>query len=274
MKERIFSICLLILAALTVWAITAELPKKEYATPAGRTMDDTPGGMPASSPSNPCLPAVASEVIRLHILADSDSDADQTIKLLVRDALLPYLNAATITAATKEEAMELLKEQCHVFTEIANLVLAEAGVDYTASVSVDSLYFPIRIYGSQTYLSEDAVIFPPGYYDSVQVILGEGKGHNWWCLAFPSLCFIDATYDYIPKDSPLYKQKVATVEKSMLDQLFYGRAEESDTPDLPCTEETYEKLLLENNEEEDPENGTVTIYFGSRLWELLTSLFS
>ena len=203
MKERLIAIVLFFLAALTIWAIVTELPEKEYATP--------------TSSVHP-----ADEVIRLHILADSDNERDQSIKLAVRDALLPYLNAATLTATSKEEALSMLKAQTAAFTETANAVLARLGTNYTATVSVESLYFPIRIYGSQTYLSEDAVIFPPGFYDSVQVILGSGEGHNWWCLAYPSLCFIDASYDYIPKDSDIYKKKIGSLSDSELKQLFYG----------------------------------------------------
>ncbi len=278
MRDRLLAICLLFLAAITVWAIIAEIPPKKYATPSASPFDDIPEGS-ASTAVDAATPDIAREVIRLHILADSDDTTDQAVKLAVRDALLPYLTAATLTAATKEDAMTLLKEQCSVFQEVANTTLSRLGMDYTASVSVDSLYFPIRIYGSQTYLSEDAVIFPPGYYDSVQVILGEGKGHNWWCLAFPSLCFIDATYDYIPKDSDLYKQKVATIEKSTLDQLFYGSTSET-TPETAanssgCTPEKYEELLLEYGISEAAEEDTrITVYFGSKLWELLKSLFS
>lgn len=233
MKERIISICLLVLAALTVWLIAAELPKKNYAKPASDFTEAVRSG----------TPPVADEVIRLHILADSDSERDQTIKLALRDVLLPYLNAATLGAESKEEALTQLSTQCSSLTDIANAFLAEQSAGYTATVSVERVYFPIRIYGSQTYLSEDAVIFPPGFYDSVQVILGNGSGHNWWCLAYPSLCFIDSTYDYIPKDSDIYKQKIGTVKKGVLADLFYEEEEE------------------------------VTIYFGSKLWELLNALF-
>ena len=233
MKERIISICLLVLAALTVWLIAAELPKKNYAKPASDFTEAVRNG----------TPPVADEVIRLHILADSDSERDQTIKLALRDVLLPYLNAATLGAESKEKALTQLSTQCSSLTDIANAFLAEQSAGYTATVSVERVYFPIRIYGSQTYLSEDAVIFPPGFYDSVQVILGNGNGHNWWCLAYPSLCFIDSTYDYIPKDSDIYKQKIGTVKKGVLADLFYEEEEE------------------------------VTIYFGSKLWELLNALF-
>lgn len=245
MKERIISICLLLLAAVTVWLIATDFPKKNYAQPASDFTDAIRNGHDTSAQitTTGISPAVTDDVIRLHILADSDSDRDQAIKLALRDVLLPYLNAATLGAKTKEDALIQLTAQCAFLTDIANAFLAKQNTSYTATVSVENLYFPIRIYGSQTYLSEDAVIFPPGFYDSVQVVLGSGEGHNWWCLAYPSLCFIDSAYDYIPKDSDIYKLKIGTLKKNDIAELFYEDEEE------------------------------ITIYFGSKLWELIKSLF-
>lgn len=258
MKERIISICLLLLAAVTACLIITKLPKKEYAQPAGDFTNAVREGTYTPSPA--AAPSVAGEVIRLHILADNDSRQDQAVKLALRDILLPYLHAATIGAGTREEALAQLEEQCAAFTEIANAALTQLGAGYTATVSVENLYFPIRIYGSQTYLSEEAVLFPPGYYDSVQVVLGSGEGHNWWCLVYPSLCFIDSSYDYIPKDSDLYKLKIGTLKKSEVEELFYGKELSGILP---------ETLWEKTGSDEE-----ITIYFGSKLWELLKKLFS
>lgn len=264
MKERIIAIFLLLLAALTVWAIATELPKKEYAQPASDFSEAIRNGSAASDGSDSTTPAIAKEVIRLHILADSDSEADQSMKLALRDVLLPYLNAATLGAKTKEEALAQLTKQCAALTEIANNALVRFGADYTATVSVENLYFPIRIYGSQTYLSEDAVIFPPGFYDSVQVVLGEGDGHNWWCLAYPSLCFIDSAYDYVPKDSDIYKLKIGTLKKDSLEKLFYGEELLELFPkELPEEAETFTSSDAEE----------ITLHFSFKLWELLKSTF-
>ncbi len=266
MKERIISICLLLLAAVTVWLIVAELPKKGYARPSSdftesiRSSSFTNQSSTASAVSTDravTAPSVAQEVIRLHILADNDSERDQAIKLALRDVLLPYLNAATLTATSKKEALSLLSAQCSSLTDIANAALARWNSGYTATVSIQSVYFPIRIYGSQTYLSSDAVIFPPGFYDSVQVILGRGEGHNWWCLAYPSLCFIDAAYDYIPKDSDHYKQKVGSLPESELNELFYGAKP---------------SYSLHDSERNQPDN-EIDIYFGNKLLELLKNIF-
>lgn len=240
MKERLTAILLFFLALLTLFALTKKLPelRKTYGT-----IDSTARDAETASAST-----LSDEVIRLHILADSDSDSDQEIKLLIRDTLLPYLAAVTEVAASKTEALLLLTGQCDTFTAIANQKLLELGVPYTAEVSVTRLYFPIRIYGSQTYLSGDATIFPPGIYDSLQIVLGEGNGHNWWCLAYPSLCFIDSTYDYIPKNSTDYRKTFATIRESSLAKLFYGN-----------------DISLSDSDNE------VDIYIESKLWNLFTT---
>lgn len=237
MKEKLTSLFLLFLAFITILAISTDISYPSKTVSYTETKHTTP--------------TISSEVIRLHILADNDSILDQKIKLQVRDALLPYLNTITQTASSKKEALYLLGEQCNILTSVANETLALLGTNYSASVSISNLYFPIRIYGSQTYLSKDAIIFPPGYYDSVQVILGTGTGHNWWCLAYPSLCFIDASYDYVPKDSHAYEKAFATVKKSTLDKLFYGT--------IP------ERYLNDSN---------VNIYFSSKILKIFQNFFT
>lgn len=258
MKERLTALFLLFLAMLTIWSVLSDLPKEsDYSLSTDFPAFSTEEALEVSYIDS-SSPLIASEVIRLHILADNDSDADQTIKLNVRDKLLPYLNVATASAQSKEEALSLLSSQCGYFTEVVNQILAANGVSYTATVTVEPVYFPIRIYGSQTYLSEDAIIFPPGIYDSVQVILGAGEGHNWWCLAYPSLCFIDSAYDYIPKESELYKTKIATVSADTLWNLFYGN-------DYGNNIALSETAATKDNK--------ITVYYGSKLAELLKLLF-
>ena len=125
MKERIISICLLILAVITVYLIVIDLPKKNYAAPASDFIEAVKNGSsivpPLSDSSVPIdFPAVAEEVIRLHILADSDSQTDQDIKLALRDVLLPYLHVITSNASNKEEAMVQLSSALPALTNIAN----------------------------------------------------------------------------------------------------------------------------------------------------------
>ena len=247
MKERFTAFFLLFLALLTVWAVVKKKPSLYGTLPETRPVEDA--GYASS---------LSDEVIRLHILADSDSEKDQQIKLLVRDALLPYLSAATVTASTKEEAAGQLMTQCDQLTRVANQTLKSLNAEYSARIFITDCYFPLRIYGTQTYLSKDAVLFPPGNYTSVQVVLGRGLGHNWWCLAYPALCFIDATYDCIPKESAAYLEAFATLPKSAVKKLFY------DT----------ESFFRSSDECTPPEKETqIQIYLDSKLLRLLKSLF-
>ncbi len=247
MKQHLNALLLIFLALITIWLISSDLPeqKNEIILPSTETTEVFQAVTVRMLPETPDL---AGDVIRLHILADSDSERDQAIKLHVRDMLLPYLKAATMGAKSKKEALIRLEINKDILEKAANEILAACGVDYTSAVSIETTYFPIRIYGSQTWLSEDAIVFPPGLYNSVQIILGSGKGHNWWCLAYPSLCFIDAAYDYIPKDSDLYRKELGTIKTSTLEELFYGHSTA-------------------------PEDETITVYYGSKLYSLLKNLW-
>lgn len=238
MKEKITELLLLLAAIFTVIAI---LSAKETAIPSAAT---------------PIGSSLSSEVIRLHILADSDTAEAQRVKLVVRDALLPYLNALTMTAASREEALHTLSEHCNELNQIIGSVLEQEHAAYPSSVELTSTYFPIRIYGSQTFLSKDAVIFPPGLYDTVEVRLGNAEGHNWWCLAYPSLCFIDASYDYLPKESAEYLSVFSTLPKSRLNTLFYGG--------FGSLKDDFGEASLEE----------VDIVIGSRLFDFFSRLFS
>lgn len=240
LKEQLLSLLLLITAVLTLIAFF-------------QTQDKQPQTALQGIETEASDTSLYSDVIRLHILADNDTTEAQRLKLLVRDALLPYLNSLTFSAANKEEAMESLSAHCKELEETAKETLRTEHSLCDVTVSLTSCYFPLRIYGSQTYLSGDAILFPPGFYDTVNVVIGSGQGHNWWCLAYPSLCFIDASYDYIPKESEEYLKVFSTLPKSSLNQLFYGGFSASGPE-------------AEDNEE-------VSIVLGSRLYEFIRSLF-
>ncbi len=262
MKERLTALFFLLLALVTIWAI-AKKQNVSHRTDYGNL---TPGASRKDEPA----PAVSDEVIRLHILADNDSALDQSIKLSVRDALLPYLSAISLTADSKEAALQQFSEQCPVLTEVANLTLRSLGAAYTASVTVTTEYFPIRIYGDAPYSSENAVLFPPGNYNSIRVTLGNGEGHNWWCLAYPSLCFIDASYEYIPKNTLPYQEAFATVKQSTLYELFYpGRVLPSSMAEPIASQKASQDAVIDAGEP------TVRIFLKSRLFTLLKeTLFS
>ena len=124
--------------------------------------------------------SVREDVVRLHILANSDSEYDQAIKLRVRDALLET-NALILTSGVNtENAPIYFQKSKEDLQRTAQKVLKENGVDYKAVITLEKEYYETREYGELT--------FPPGEYTSLKVVLGEGEGHNWWCVMFPPLC--------------------------------------------------------------------------------------
>ncbi|MDR1927697.1 MAG: stage II sporulation protein R [Oscillospiraceae bacterium] len=123
---------------------------------------------------------IRQEVLRLHVIAHSDSEADQSAKLAVRDAILregATLFDGSVTAAQAQTAVLPRKEALET---CARRVLRARGLDYSVQVSVGVEYFNTRSY-------ED-ITLPAGRYQALRVILGEGKGRNWWCVMFPPLC--------------------------------------------------------------------------------------
>ena len=93
-------------------------------------------------------------------------------------------------------------------------------------------------------------------------MLGSGNGHNWWCLAYPSLCFIDASYDYVPKDSDIYRLRIGTIKQGTLERLFYGKEIVRPLPKDVLSE--YSRLFPVKEKE-------ITLHFGFKLWELMKS---
>ncbi|MDR0918665.1 MAG: stage II sporulation protein R [Oscillospiraceae bacterium] len=120
------------------------------------------------------------DVLRMHILANSDSEQDQSVKLKVRDALLKASDELFEGCNTQEELLSKAKTAKAKITEIANKVLKENGFDYTATVEVVNMHFDDRVY-------ED-ITMPAGEYEALRITLGEASGHNWWCVMYPPLC--------------------------------------------------------------------------------------
>lgn len=123
---------------------------------------------------------VRNDVVRLHILANSDSDEDQAVKLKVRNALLQKNTMLLSDNVNTENAHIYFQYSKDELLETAKKVLEENGFSYGATISLENEYYETRKYGDLT--------FPAGEYLSLKVVLGEGAGHNWWCVMFPPLC--------------------------------------------------------------------------------------
>lgn len=129
------------------------------------------------------LERLRSKVLRLHILAESDSDEDQARKIAVRDALLE--SGIFDRAANEAEAEELARSKMGNIKAIAEKVLWENGSSATVQAYLTDMYFSPRIYGEIT--------MPAGNYRTLRVEIGEAQGHNWWCVMYPPLCIPQAS---------------------------------------------------------------------------------
>lgn len=136
---------------------------------------------------------IADSVFRLHVIANSDSEEDQTLKLKVRDELLSYMNILAKDCSSKEEVVALAREHQEEFKTIAEKVICDNGFSYPVTIQIGESDFPTKTYGD--------ISLPAGTYDALRVQIGEAKGKNWWCVMFPPLCFVDVSTGVVPDDS-------------------------------------------------------------------------
>ena len=136
---------------------------------------------------------IRSDVLRLHVIANSDSVEDQNLKYKVRDALLEYMNSICADASSKEDAMNIASEHLDNFREIAQKVVYDNNYNYPVTVEIGQYNFPTKHYGD--------VSLPSGIYDALRVKIGTASGQNWWCVMFPPLCFVDVSSGIVPDDS-------------------------------------------------------------------------
>ena len=123
---------------------------------------------------------LAGSVIRLHVIANSDSDADQQLKLAVRDEVLREAEQIYPEGATLEEARTVLTENLSLLADAGQQVVEDWGKNYPVTAQLEECWFPTKEY-------EDFTL-PAGNYEALRVVIGEGEGQNWWCVAFPPLC--------------------------------------------------------------------------------------
>ena len=147
----------------------------------------------AFSYANTTQSEISNSVLRLHVLANSDSDEDQNLKYIVRDNLLSYMNSLCSNVSSKQEAINIANEHLSDFKNLAKQTIVENGYSYDVDVQLGNFEFPTKTYGD--------ISLPAGYYDALRVTIGEAKGQNWWCVMFPPLCFIDVTSGVVPDDS-------------------------------------------------------------------------
>lgn len=143
---------------------------------------------------------IAQKIIRFHVRANSDSDEDQSLKLLVKDAVVDYLSEDMKTSSSKEDSVTYIQSHIEDIESVALNVIEEQGYDYTVNAYLTTEYFPTKSYGDVT--------IPCGEYDAFRIDIGENAGKNWWCVLYPPLCFVQGSYGIATDESKMLMKNV------------------------------------------------------------------
>lgn len=136
---------------------------------------------------------ISQNILRFHVLANSNSKEDQELKLQVRDAILYYLQDDLSKCKDLQTAETIISEKETAILKVAKDTIKKAGYTYDVTGEFTDCYFPEKSYGDAT--------FPQGTYHAYRVQIGNSEGKNWWCVMYPPLCFIDATHGVLPASS-------------------------------------------------------------------------
>ncbi len=126
---------------------------------------------------------IAESVLRLHVIANSDSDADQKLKIAVRDRVLNEAESLFQNSASAEDAARIAGNNREFLEKAAEDEIRKQGYDYDVRIEVGEFSFPVKFY--------DDIMLPSGKYRAVRIVIGEGEGRNWWCVMYPPMCSID-----------------------------------------------------------------------------------
>lgn len=161
-------------------------------------------------------------LIRFHVIANSDTEEDQNLKLKVRDKVIEYLYPYLKEGISLDESRNIILSKEDKIKDIALKVIEESGYSYSVKTELSKENFPEKSYGNIT--------LPQGEYEAFRVIIGEGEGKNWWCVMFPPLCFIDVTKGQI-EDTESKKQLDKQIEENKEDEKTEKEKEENSKED-------------------------------------------
>lgn len=158
---------------------------------------------------------IAGKVIRFHVRANSDTRADQDLKLKVRDAVGAYMQPRLAGITDITESRRIVKDSLSGIESTASDVIAQEGYTYEVAASLAVTDFPEKTYGDYT--------FRAGTYEALEVVIGEGRGHNWWCVMYPNLCFFNSVYQVVDEEAEESLKKTLTQEeyKSLMEEKNY-----------------------------------------------------
>ena len=149
---------------------------------------------------------ISDSVFRLHVIANSNSEEDQNLKYIVRDAVIQYVNSA-YNVETKADLINSL--DLTAIKDVAQNTVLENGFSYPVTVELGNFNFPTKSYGD--------ISLPAGFYDALRIKIGNSEGKNWWCVMFPPLCFVDVSSGIVPDSSKeLLEENLETEEYTLI----------------------------------------------------------
>lgn len=141
---------------------------------------------------------IVNKIIRFHVIANSDTEDDQNLKLKVRDRVIEYVSEQLEECKDLNEARDFIIENKSTIEKIAEDVIKENGYSYNVTSILSKENFPDKVYGD--------LVFPQGEYEAYRILIGNAEGQNWWCVMFPPLCFVDETKEAVDSDD--IKEKI------------------------------------------------------------------
>lgn len=135
---------------------------------------------------------LAENLIRLHVVANSDLEEDQALKRDVRDRIIAYMKDKLQDSTTLEQTRQIIKDHLDDIEKVALTELQRQGKDYPVKAALGNFPFPTKVYGD--------IKLPAGNYEALRITLGKAEGANWWCVLFPPLCFVDASHGTVPDE--------------------------------------------------------------------------
>ena len=149
-------------------------------------------GLLVNAKKNEMQGELARQVFRFHVLANSDSEEDQALKMKVKEEIITYMKQELPESDSVETTKKWARENLSQIEEVAERIIAEEGYEYPVKAEVTTCDFPDKSYGDIT--------FPAGEYEALRIEIGQAKGQNWWCVLYPNLCFIDAVHAVVPDE--------------------------------------------------------------------------
>ena len=149
--------------------------------------------------------SISEKILRFHVVANSDNEDDQALKLKVRDGILAYITPKLTNADSLTETIAIIENEITNIQNLALDIVSQEGYNYSINVAVTNCYFPMKTYGD--------MILPPGEYQALKITIGEGVGHNWWCVMYPNICFVGNSNAIMPDESKEKLQHILTKEE-------------------------------------------------------------